>query len=101
MKLYSQLTQEEQGQAVIGFTDRIVADIVENQLIHPDLFGFIEEIEAADDEAQDKQTPWFFGEILWEKVEESPAFQDALTRIATSLAKSAQYKEQNEIVVSL
>jgi hypothetical protein len=114
MRMWSELNEKEQEQAIGQETDDILAYILENPSIgYPDELNrdsLEAAIRAAMDKADDMQTPWFAGEYVMEATYSwdpgdgntvSVPVSDAIRGMAWESAEDAWYPDPDDQIIRL
>jgi hypothetical protein len=97
MKKFNELTEKQQTKALNYFALLILKNIVEDGLRFDDELNhddFQARIDAAIKKAEDKQTPWFAGELLLE----DSVCKEIIYGMATCDAEDAHYLEEGESI---
>jgi hypothetical protein len=96
MKTYTQLTEAEQKAAFEkGFKETMSAIIESNGDLFP---GLESEVDQAAVIAENNQTPWFFGEILYHEIAGAKEKIDAAIQ---DYIANALYPESGEYVINI
>ena len=98
MKTFNQLSPEQKSAAQAKALNHLLEAICEQQVVFagtPAMDSLQDRIDAAVDEANRMQTPWFYGEYIMDTCRAD------LTALANADAERALYREPGELVLCL
>jgi hypothetical protein len=100
MRRYEELNNSEIEKVIQQITVKMIRDIGDYGV--PDClkdysFRILEIIEKA----YELETPWFFEEMIWEEIENTPNMKEALFTFAKERAMGAYYAAEEDEVIRL
>lgn len=100
MRNFSQLSQEEKESAKEKVLIDLVSDLCEGFMF--DFLGpFADKIEAAYNESERLQTPWFMGEMVIEAIERHKLMKKVVEEYIQDIVEESFYPERNDCVIRL
>jgi hypothetical protein len=100
MRSFSDLNSSEQATAKEKIFGLLIEELCEG-FVGACLWGFEDEIEAAIEESERLQTPWFLAEILVETIERNAKMKKAVDAFVSETAEGSLYPEANENIIVL
>jgi hypothetical protein len=101
MRNFTQLSEQEQENAVLHCIRDILGCLVEEDMVPDCLDEYEEIIFAAMREAERLQTPWFFLDILQVEIDKNPEMKSVILTEAKSMAAISWYPGPDEMIVYL
>jgi hypothetical protein len=100
MRAFSDLSDIEQEKAKQKIFVSLIEDICQGFVV-AFLWPFQAQIEEAADEAERLQTPWFFAEILLDKIANHARMKKAVDAYVSEVAQGSLYAEAGENIILL
>lgn len=100
MRTFSDLSNSEQAMAKEKIFGLLIQELCEG-FVGACLWGFEKQIEAAIEESERLQTPWFLGQILVETIERNAKMKKAVDAFVNETAQGSLYPEARENIIVL